>query len=212
VGACHYGALVRYGEEMDADEIFDRVKRDRIFYDASGGGVTVSGGEPLIHAEVVRRVFDLCKREGIDTCAETGGYVPKEAIDAVAPVTDRFCFDLKLIRSDRHREYTGAPNEGILENARRLVAAGADVLFRMPLVPGVNDGEENTAGTADFLKSLGLAKPRLELMPFHRMGQTKYEALDLRYAFGETASSDTAEIDRIQSVYRDLGVMCTVSR
>jgi pyruvate formate lyase activating enzyme len=197
---------------MDAAGIFDRVKRDKIFYDASGGGVTVSGGEPLAHAAVVRRVFELCRSEGIDTCAETCGYVPKDAIDAVAPVTDRFCFDLKLLRSDRHREYTGASNESILENARRLVGAGADVLFRMPLVPGVNDDEENTEGTADFLKSLGLAEPRLELMPFHRMGQTKYEALGLRYAFGETASSDQEEIDRIQNAYRDLGVMCTVSR
>jgi pyruvate formate lyase activating enzyme len=212
VEACFYGALVRYGEEMDADGIFEKVRRDKIFYEASKGGVTVSGGEPLLQAELVRRLFTLCQEDGIDTCVETCGYVSSETIDSVCEVTDHFCYDLKLIAPDAHKEQTGVSNERILENARRLVSAGADVLFRLPLVPGVNDSEENTEGLAAFLRSLPAAYRRLELMPFHRAGQTKYNALDMTYDCGGLEAMSAEAIENVRAGYQDRGITCTVSR
>jgi pyruvate formate lyase activating enzyme len=212
VEACFYGALVRYGEEMDAYEIFEKVRRDKIFYDASKGGVTVSGGEPLLQHELISRLFTLCREEGIDTCVETCGYVSTDAIDSVRTVTDHFCFDLKLISPDAHKEQTGVSNEKILENARHLADAGADVLFRLPLIPGVNDGEENTDATAAFLRSLPAEYRRLELMPFHRAGQTKYNALDMTYDCGGLEAMSAEDIERIRASYEKRDVACTVSR
>jgi pyruvate formate lyase activating enzyme len=212
VNACFYGALVRYGEEMDADGIFEKVRRDKIFYDASKGGVTVSGGEPLLQSDLIGRLFTLCRQEGIDTCVETCGYVSTEAIDTVRGVTDHFCFDLKLMDSDAHKEQTGVSNERILANARHLADAGADVLFRLPLVPGVNDGEENTDATAEFLRSLPAEYRQLELMPFHRAGQTKYNALDMTYDCGGLEAMSAEDIENVRAGYQDRGITCTVSR
>lgn len=212
VGACFYGALVRYGELMSAEEIFEKVRKDKIFYDASGGGVTVSGGEPLIQPELIHRLFSLCRQEGIDTCVETCGYVPAESIDKVRDVTDHFCFDLKLMDAEEHKKQTGVSNEIILENARRLVEAGADVLFRLPLVPGVNNGENNTISTAEFLKTLPPKYRKIELMPFHRAGLSKYSALDLEYEYGEKEAMSSEEVDNVCRSYRAMDIDCTVSR
>jgi len=114
--ACFYGALVRYGKRMTAEETFRKVRRDKLFYDTSGGGITVSGGEPLLHADFVAELFALCRGEGIGTCAETCGCVPRSTLERMLPLTDLFYFDLKLMDSERHREYTGRGNEAILEN------------------------------------------------------------------------------------------------
>ena len=107
VEACFYGALVRYGEPKTAEETFDKVRRDKMFYDTSGGGVTVSGGEPLTHADFVAELFALCRGDGINTCVETCGCVPRSAFEKVLPLTYTFYFDLKLMDSEKHREYTG---------------------------------------------------------------------------------------------------------
>ena len=209
---CFYGALVKYGEPMDAEEIFEKVRRDKIFYDASGGGVTVSGGEPLMQPELVSSLFLLCKQEGIDTCIETCGYVPVDAMDKVLEVTDHFCFDLKLMDDEAHMDQTGVSNDRILENAGYLASKGADVLFRLPLVPGVNDSEENTKSTAEFLMTLPDRYRKIELMPFHRAGQSKYNALDMEYEFGAQEAMSPADIDKVCMSYRAKGIDCTISR
>ena len=123
--ACFYEALVRYGKRMTVEEVFDQVRRDKIFYDSSGGGVTVSGGEPLTHADFVAELFALCRGEGIHTCVETCGCVPQAAFEKVLSLTDTFYFDLKLMDSEMHREYTGQGNDQILSNARYLADSGA---------------------------------------------------------------------------------------
>lgn len=219
VDACYYGALVMYGEEMSAEDVYMKVRRDRIFYDSSGGGVTVSGGEPLLRPAFVTELFRLLKQEGIGTYAETCGDVPAEALEMAAPFTDGFLYDLKLMDAEAHRAATGASNERILANARRLVRSGANVLFRLPLVPGVNDGKGNTEETAAFLASLGGGgegpgrwEARLELMPYHRMGQPKYEALRMAYPAEGTGAMEADAANKVAEEYRRLGIGCTVSR
>ena len=210
--ACFYEALVRYGEEMTVEEVFDKVRRDKIFYDSSGGGVTVSGGEPLTHAAFVSALFRLCRGEGIDTCVETCGCVPRAAFEEVLPLTDHFYFDLKLMDGEKHREFTGLDNGQILSNARFLAERGADVLFRQPLIPGVNDSEENLRAAADFIQSLGRPELGLQLIAYHRMGASKYAALDLPYTMEAVPLMAPEEVEAVRAQYEAFGIACTVSR
>ena len=209
--ACFYGALVRYGKSMTAEETYDQVRRDKMFYDASGGGVTVSGGEPLTHPDFVAELFALCRGEGIGTCVETCGCVPPGAFRTVLPLTDLFYFDLKLMDGEKHREYTGLGNRNILENARFLAGTGAALLFRQPLIPGVNDTEENVRATADFIRGLGREDLQLQLIPYHRMGASKYAALDIPYTLEGLQPVTGEEAETVRAMYEAVGVPCTVS-
>jgi pyruvate formate lyase activating enzyme len=212
VEACRYGALVAYGEEMTSEEVFGKVRRDKMFYDTSGGGVTVSGGEPLLHPGFVRDLFERCKAAGIATCVETCGNVPREAIEEVAGLADQFYFDLKVMDADAHERHTGCPNERILANARYLAENGVDLLFRQPLIPGVNDGAGNIEKTAGFMKSLGAGGMRIQLLPYHRMGQSKYAALDRAYPTESVAVMAKDAVETVREAYIAQGVECTISR
>ncbi|NLT65522.1 MAG: glycyl-radical enzyme activating protein [Acidobacteria bacterium] len=209
---CHYGALVRYGEAMTVDDVMDAVRRDRMFYADSGGGVTVSGGEPLLSAQFVRELFERIRNEQINTCVETCGMGSPEVLLQLIPVTDHFLFDLKLMDDDAHSRYTGCSNRQILHNAALVAGRGADVLFRQPLVPGVNDSSGNIEATARFLRSLGGNAARLQIMPFHGMGVSKYRALDLPYTMEGVASADDKHVEAVRQAYLSCGIDCTVSR
>lgn len=209
---CMYGALVKYGKPMTVDEVWDEVRRDKIFYDTSKGGVTVSGGEPMLHPGFVRALFELCHGDKINTCIETCGNVKLDSFKEVLPVTDYFLFDLKHMDKEIHKDNTGNTNNMILENAAFLVQNRADIIFRNPLIPGINDTESNIDATAEFLKGLGEKALRLELMPFHRMGKDKYRALNLEYRMGETSIMKMEEIEKVKKAYTDRGINCTISR
>jgi pyruvate formate lyase activating enzyme len=209
---CYYGALVRYGESMTLAEVWDAVRRDKMFYDESGGGVTVSGGEPLLQPAFVRRLFELSRKERIDTCVETCGCVDPEALLEVIPVTDHFLFDLKHMDPEVHREYTGKSNGRILKNAALLLERGADVLFRQPLIPGINNSTENIEATSRFLISLGQSAAKLEIMPFHRMGHSKYRALKMLYTMEGFGAADNEQVEAARKAYVRCGIECTISR
>lgn len=212
VDQCSYDALVRYGRAMTVADVWDAVRRDRIFYDSSGGGITVSGGEPLLQAGFVRKLLELCRSERIDTCIETCGLADRQALLGVIPVTDHFLFDLKHMDPDTHNRYTGQSNDRILANAALIVEHGADVVFRQPLVPGINDSMENIEATAAFLSGLGRREAKLELMPYHRMGIGKYRALNMEYPMNGTEAAGDAMVESAKKAYLDRGIHCTVSR
>jgi pyruvate formate lyase activating enzyme len=183
-----------------------------MFYDESGGGVTVSGGEPLLQPAFVRELFELSRREKIDTCVETCGCIDPEALLEVIPVTDHFLFDLKLIDPESHREHTGQSNGQILKNARMLAEKDTDVLFRQPLVPGINSSTENIEATARFLTGLGRKAARLQIMPFHRMGQSKYKALNMLYTMDGLGAADDELVEDARKLYTECGIDCSISR
>ncbi len=212
VSACFYDALVGYGEEKSAEETFAKVRRDKMFYDSSGGGVTVSGGEPLTRSEFVAELFALCRAEGISTCVETCGCVPLENVERVLPYTDLFYFDLKIMDGRLHKKYTGADNTLILENARYLASQGASILFRQPIIPTVNDTEENVSATVEFIRSLGREDLGIQLMPYHRMGSAKYAALEIPYELEHLKIMAPDDVEKLCELYRQLGVNCTVSK
>ena len=209
---CYYGALVRYGKSMTVAEVWDAVRRDKMFYDSSGGGITASGGEPLLWSKFVRELFELSRRERIDTCIETCGFADPEALLEVIPVTDHFLFDLKLMDSDTHRKYTGQSNSQILKNAALLLEHGADVVFRQPLIPGLTDSIMNIEATAAFLTSLGKSAKRLQIMPYHRMGQSKYKALDMPCAMEGLGAAEDEQVEAAKKAYINRGIDCTISR
>jgi pyruvate formate lyase activating enzyme len=209
---CYYGALVQYGERMTVDEVWDAVRRDTMFYIESGGGVTVSGGEPLLHPAFVRELFERSRRERINTCVETCGFVDPEALLEIIPVTDHFLFDLKHMDPEVHRKHTGQSNSKILLNAALLIKHEANVLFRQPLIPGVTDSIENIEATAQFLTGLGKSASRLQIMPFHKMGQSKYKALNMLYNIEGLGAADDEQAESARKAYVQCGVDCSISR
>ncbi len=209
---CSYQALVLYGKPMNADEVFDAVKRDNIFYQASGGGVTISGGEPLLQPEFVVDLFKKCRRAGIHTCIETSGYAPESALRQVLPYTNYVLYDLKHLNSEKHRRHTGKPNRLILTNAKIVAASGVEVLFRMPLIPGINDDLQNIKETAELLHKLGNNTPRIELMPYHRLGKGKYESLDKEYRLSGILSPEPEHLESLKNAFEANGIICLVSK
>jgi len=207
---CFYGALVKYGNAMSPDEVFKKVRRDKMFYDSSDGGVTVSGGEPMIYADFVAELFEKCKSENIHTCIETCGYASSDGYTKVFPYTDLFYFDLKIMDSELHKKYTGCPNELIHKNAKAVAESGIPVLFRQPVIPTVNDTDDNIAKTAEFILNIG--KHDLQLMPYHRAGKTKYDALNLQYKTADIQIMTAERIQGIKDRYISLGINCTVSK
>jgi len=209
---CAYQALALYGKSMTADEVFDAVNRDTMFYQASGGGVTVSGGEPLLQPEFVGDLFEKCRQAGIHTCIETSGYAAESALRQVLPYTDYILYDLKHLNSGKHRQYTGKPNSLILSNAKIAAASGVETLFRMPLIPGINDDMQNIKETAEFLHGLGNSARRIELMPYHRLGKGKYESLDKEYRLSELLSPEPEHLESVKKVFEDNDIICMISR
>ncbi|MDD5337863.1 MAG: glycyl-radical enzyme activating protein [Dehalococcoidales bacterium] len=210
VDVCSYRALVLYGKPMTAEEIYDAVERDKMFYEASGG-VTVSGGEALLQPQLVCELFEKCRKDGIHTCIETSGCATESALKQVLPLTDYVLYDIKHMNSDKHCEYTGKTNKLILSNARATAASGVATLFRMPLIPGINDNTQNIKETADFLKGLGIA-PHVELMPYHRLGKGKYESLDKKYPLPDILQPEPQHLESIVKAFESYGVECTISK
>lgn len=212
VPVCYPEALTVYGKEMTAEEVLEEVRLDELFYKPSGGGVTASGGEALSQHRFIARLFKLCHEAGIHTCLEVAGYARAEVLQRLLILTDYVLFDLKHMDPNMHRKLTGKPNELILENAKMVVRSGTPVLFRMPLIPGLNDDLENIKATVEFVKALGEGVLGIELLPYHRLGMGKYQALGRQYLLKETKPSDLAGIESIRQDIENMGLRCTVSK
>jgi pyruvate formate lyase activating enzyme len=209
---CDYKAIVLYGSSMNAEEIFNAVSRDKIFYDASRGGVTVSGGEALLQPQIVCELFEKCRHASIHTCIETSGYAAGSAWRQVLPYTDYVLYDLKHMNSEKHRQYTGKSNSLILTNAKMVAESSVEILFRMPIIPGINDDLQNIKETADFLHGLGNNVQRIELMPYHRLGKGKYESLDRRFPLSNVPSPEPEHLESIKKAFESSGIGCSISK
>jgi len=179
--SCPTGALTMVGREMDVGELVEIVKRDLLLYDASGGGVTFSGGEPLLQHDFLAQALRECKEWGIHTALDTSGYAAWEILAGLSRWVDLFLYDLKLVDDEEHRKYAGVSNELIKDNLRMLVemGRGQDVVVRFPVIPGITDTEKNIEGLVDFLKSLGGVR-EVHLLPYHDVAE-KYKRLGREY-------------------------------
>jgi len=176
-GVCPTKAIEISGGEISVAEIMQEIEKDRPFFDQSGGGVTFSGGEPLLHHKFLIRLLKECGKRGIHRAVDTAGFVKTEIILQVAEHTDLFLYDLKMMDPEKHRKWTGVTNEKILENLKALSATGAKIIIRIPLIGGVNDDAENIETTARFVAGLSGMKKDVNLLPFHKIAQTKYQKL-----------------------------------
>ena len=183
--ACLGESLSVFGKEMSVDEVVEIAKKDRAFYEESGGGVTLSGGECLMQAEFATAIAKALKAEGISVYIDTCGFVEKSALDGILPYTDKFLYDVKAYDAEVHKLCTGVTNERILENLTYLLTVGAKVEVRIPLVVGYNDGEiENIA------KFLG-AHPveKIKVLKYHPYAISRYEAFGLENKLSPTQTS-----------------------
>ena len=164
VEVCPSRALFAVGRQYAVAELVTEVERDAAFYEQSGGGVTLSGGEPFEQFEFVQAFLRVCKDRGLHTAIETNGFTTPDRLEALLPYLDRIYFDLKVIDDDEHRRLMGVGNAPILANARRLVAIDAPVIFRVPVVPGMTATDENVRALSNFLHELGVSE--VELCPY----------------------------------------------
>ncbi len=200
---CPSEARAIAGEEWSIDRLVGEIERDLLFYDESGGGVTLSGGEPLAQAPFSISLLTECRKRRIHTAVDTCGYAEWEVLRDVARSADLVLYDVKHANADRHRELTGVPNERILENLRRLNGEGCTLWIRIPVIPGLNDAPEEIAALGGLVAELD-AVEAVHLLPYHRGGEAKRERLG-RPASPRTETEDPAiAADRAAGILRGI--------
>ena len=176
---CPASALKLYGQRVEAADIIDIALRDRAYYDASGGGLTLSGGEPLAQCAFLMALLTLAKAQGLHTCLETSGFAPRNVIAQTLPLTDLYLYDIKAPQ-EAHAQLTGQPNAQIMDNLRHIIKMGANVRLRCPIVPGLNDTREHFEALAGLLR-LHPSIEGIDMLPYHDMGRAKAAAVGARY-------------------------------
>lgn len=205
VEACPTGARSMAGTTMTVGDVVDVLLKDRVFYDESGGGATFSGGEPLLQFPFLKGMLESCKDHGIHTAVDTCGYVPKEDLLAVAPMTDLFLYDLKIMDEKVHLETTGIPNASILENLRSLGEVHDNIWIRVPIIPGINDGRDNIDGIAAFSASVGGVR-QVNILPYHKLGIQKFDRLGKTYQLAEISPPSPERLETLASSFRMRGL------
>ena len=205
VEVCPYNAYKLFGETKTCEELMEQVSKDRPFYRKSGGGVTLSGGEPTMQAGFVLAFLKELKQAGIHTALETNGCFPGDMLPELTSCTDMFLYDIKHMDSARHKQYTGMPNELILENIYRIaVEYRSELIMRIPVIPGFNDDGDNMKATAQFSRELS-EKGSLQgvhLLGFHNMASAKYEALQMKYDYGKIPMYTDEQLDQLADYFK----------
>jgi glycyl-radical enzyme activating protein len=207
INVCYTGALQASGKWYSVDELMQVFNRDRCYWGPQGG-VTLTGGEPLMQEEFVLALLEHCQRVYVDTCVETSGYIPRSVLQAALPRIHWLFVDLKHMDSAKHLEATSVPNEMIIENIRWIANSDwpGKMVLRMPVIPGFNDDVANAQATAAFLDEIG--QREINLLPFHRLGASKYEQLGMTYEYAEQAAPDEESLESLAAAYRQRGIAC----
>jgi glycyl-radical enzyme activating protein len=211
VDICPNGARTIAGMEMTVEQVLEEVEKDNIFYANSGGGITLSGGEPTIQPEFALEIFKGCKRIGIHTAIETCGYVKWDIFDEMLRYIDLVYMDIKHMSPEEHKRLTSKKNNLIQANARKLAEKYPDKPFiiRIPVIPGYNDSDENIAATAQFVSQLK-GTHRIELLPYHRLGIHKYEALSREYALSDLQTLPEDRMNALAALVESYGIEINV--
>jgi len=197
------------GKSISVTEIIKIIEKERVFFDQSGGGVTFSGGEPLLQPEMLLALLDKCGSLGIHRAVDTAGHVKTETLLEVACRTDLFLYDLKMMDPTLHRQWTGVSNELILNNLRILSETGARINIRIPVVTGVNDTEENFRQAALFIAGLKHGA-EVSLLPCHPIAQAKYAKLERPDDFLRFPEPGKAYLEELAAIFMEHGIRATV--
>ena len=193
------------GWRVSVDDLLDEIEKDRIFFDTSGGGVTFSGGEPLMQVSFLTALLAGCQRRGIHTVVDTSGYVSPDEMQQAAAHTDLFLYDLKIIDRQAHLRHTGCDNQPILDNLAWLDRAGKAVIVRFALVPGMTDDARNIDAIADLM-SASTSLSRVDLLPYHRIAAGKYRRLQRTKPFSEIEPPDREAIGKVRKRFENHGL------
>lgn len=208
VDVCLYDSLLRCGMFMSVGEVLDEVLQDRIFYKNSGGGVTLSGGEPLAQPEFACEFLAACKRGGLNTAVETAGVATWDIMKRMIEFVDLVLFDVKHLDNDLHRKTTGVGNELILENLRRIATNQVRLWLRVPLIAGFNDSESHIRQIANLGVEIGVEK--ISLLPYHEGGKTKSDQLGTDYAYPQGRAPARQHIKKLEQIIEKAGMAVTV--
>lgn len=205
IDACLYGARELVGREVSIGSVMAVLRRDRLYYDNSGGGVTLTGGEPLAQCAFARELLAACQRENIHTAIETSGFAPWKHLESMLPFVDLLFYDLKHIDPEAHHAGSGASNEQILDNLKRVttVFTSGEIVIRIPYIPGFNDADEVQESMYRLVSGLPNVR-RIEVMPYHRFGMAKYSGLGREYSLAGIAPVHGGDIARLVK----LGTLC----
>ena len=202
--ACLYDAMQIVGYEATVEDLVREVEKDRVFYEQSGGGVTVSGGDPLAQSAFLEALLEALRVRNIRTAVDISGFSSNGALDRIAARTDLVLYDLKVMDDARHGALTGVSNAPILENLRRLAANGTEIWVRIPLLAGVNDDDKNIEETATFLKSLGKVR-NVGLLPYHSGGLEKARRIGKESCFKTFTAPAEERLSAIEAAFRAAG-------
>ncbi len=197
------------GKDVTVKELMPELLSDEPFYRRSGGGITLSGGEILGQPDFARDLLHACQDSGLHTAVESTANAPYESIESILPYLDLFLMDIKHVDSAKHREYTTAPNERILENAKRLANSGVELVIRTPVIPGFNDTAEEIRAISKFAATLKGVKEH-HLLPYHRLGQDKYAGLSRSYSLDGIEPPTQERMEYLLSVAEESGLKCQI--
>jgi pyruvate formate lyase activating enzyme len=209
VANCPAGAREITGREVTVAEIMADVAKDTIFYDESGGGVTFSGGEPLLQSKFLRSLLQTCREREIHTAVDTTGFAAPTVLDRISHLVDLFLYDLKLMDDEKHRQYTGVSNALIHSNLKRLSAGGHAIVIRVPIIPGVNDDDENITRTGEFVSTLA-HRHRVDILPYHNTAEDKYRRLGGAYRLPGLHAPTPERMEHIAATLRGFGLHVTI--
>jgi len=199
-----------YGKKVGQDALLEEILRDRVFFGESGGGITFSGGEPLMQYRALVDLLAALGREGIHRAVDTSGHARSEIMLNVAGQTDLFLYDLKIMDPQVHKQYTGVDNRLILENADLLLEHGASVIFRIPVIPGVNDTDREIEAFRKFLSDRAGRYTDVHLLPYHRTGEGKYLRMEKTYVVAALEEPGTEQMKQLKDVFESSGIPTTI--
>lgn len=201
---CRHGALTLHGRSVSVEDVLDVCLRDADFYAESGGGVTVTGGEPLMQPDFLCMLLEGLRAHGIHTALETTAFAAPDVFARVLSLVDLFLLDIKHYDEAKHVEGTGVPLSPIVENLRIAVKAGKSVLVRIPVIPGYNDAEEDAAAFCGLLLPCGVRS--VQLLPFHQMGAAKYDMLHMPYAYKDVPGLSPEALAGVRKAFEAQGM------
>lgn len=208
---CPGEAVKMAGRRVTVEEVLEEVGKDAVYFSRSGGGLTLSGGEPLAQPDFAYQLLRAYKTSeyGLHTTVDTCGNVPWSTLERFLDYVDLFLYDVKQMDSEKHHRLTGVRNKPILENLERLAETAKEVVVRVPLIPGCNDDEDNIRRTAEFAQDLPRIN-RLDLLPYHRLGEPKYRRLAVDYPLQETKTQPNEVVERLKAIVEDYGLIVQI--
>jgi pyruvate formate lyase activating enzyme len=200
-----FNQLEQVGKSISVGNVMDEINKDRIFMEESNGGVTFSGGEPTMQPEFLYQLLVNCKSEGLHTAVDTCGYASKQIIHHIIPYTDIFLFDLKHYKSDKHKEYTGKPNEIILENQELIIHNKKKIRIRIPVIPGFNNTINDLQLMAELLQSLHGEIEQVDLLPYHTIARNKYLRFGINNLMKEIKGLHKEDLIPAKKIFEEKG-------